>query len=269
VTPFWLSLLAKMASSAVIVVTASLVVERAGPAIGALVATLPISAGPAYAFLALEHDPAFLSRATLASLAVNAGTAPFILVYAALAQRRGVLVSLGTALAVWIGIATLLSGLVLDVAVAAALNAAAYAGTYVLSRPYRSAPRPARSAARWWDLPARAATVMAVVGAVLLAGRWLGPRAAGVAALMPVVMTSLVLVLHPRAGGPATAAVLTNSVPGMIGFTSGLVTLHLAVVPLGPAAALLLGLAICLAWNAVLLGLALRSGRLAQGSGRP
>ena len=64
--PVWLSLLAKMATSAGGVVAASLAVERAGPVIGALIATLPISAGPAYAFLAMDHGPEFLARSTLA-----------------------------------------------------------------------------------------------------------------------------------------------------------------------------------------------------------
>ena len=100
--------------------------------------------------------------------------------------------------------------------------------------------------------------VMCVVATVLLTGRWLGPEAAGIAALVPVVLTSLVLILHRRAGGPAAAAVLANSIPGLIGFTLGLVTFHLAVVPLGSAAALLLALAVCVCWNAALLALAVR-----------
>ena len=254
-TSFWLALLAKMGSSAAVVVAASLVVERSGPVIGALVATLPISAGPAYAFLALDHNPEFLARSTLASLSVNVGTAPFILVYAGLAQRRGLLISLGAALGLWFAIAALLSSLAPGIVAVAAMNAISYGGVYLLSRPFRSAPRSVRAPARWWDLPARAATVMSVVAAVLLSGRWLGPTAAGIAALLPVVLTSLVLVLHPRAGGPATAAVLANSIPGMVGFTTGLATLHLTVIPLGSAAALLVALAVCVCWNAGLLAL--------------
>jgi hypothetical protein len=264
VIPLWLSLLAKMASSAAIVVAASLVVERSGPVLGALVATLPISAGPALAFLALEHSPDFLARTTLASLAVNVGTAPFIVAYAALAQRHGLAASLGAALTVWLGLALLLTSLTLSLPEIAALNALSYGAGYLLVRPYRRALRPVRTPARPWDLPARAATVMLVVAAVVLAGRWVGPRAAGIAALVPVVLTSLVLVLHSRAGGPATAAVLANSIPGMIGFTTGLVTLHVTAVPLGSAAALLLALAVCLAWNAALLAVSLRAARQAR-----
>ena len=58
---FWLSLLLKMAVTAGFVVGAAMVTERVGPTIGALVATLPIAAGPAYVFLALDHDSEFIS----------------------------------------------------------------------------------------------------------------------------------------------------------------------------------------------------------------
>ena len=52
---FLLILGLRMAVAAAFVVTASFIAERSGPVIGALVATLPISAGPSYAFLALDH----------------------------------------------------------------------------------------------------------------------------------------------------------------------------------------------------------------------
>ena len=42
--------------------------------IGALVATLPISAGPSYIFLAIDHDAAFIAEGALASLPINAAT---------------------------------------------------------------------------------------------------------------------------------------------------------------------------------------------------
>jgi hypothetical protein len=55
---FVLTLLLRMAVTAAFVVTASIVTERSGPVIGALVATLPVSTGPAYIFLALDHGRA-------------------------------------------------------------------------------------------------------------------------------------------------------------------------------------------------------------------
>lgn len=230
---FWLGLIAKMATSAVVVVTASVVAERSGPVLGALVATLPVSTGPAYAFLASEHGPAFLAESTLASFAANAGIGVFVLAYAAIAQRHGVLMSLGAAVAAWLATAFVLTQMSLSFAASAFVNALSLGTALVLTRRFRTGTRIAPVQRRWWDIPLRAGMVMAIVAAVVIAGRWLGPTAAGVAALLPVALTSLVLMLHPRIGGPGTAAVLANSVPGFIGFTAGLATVHLTVVALG------------------------------------
>ena len=57
----------------------------------------------------------------------------------------------------------------------------------------------------------------------------------GVIALFPAVFTSLILILTPRIGGPATAAVLANGQWGLIGFGTAIVVLHLAALPLGRA----------------------------------
>lgn len=65
----WLGLLLmKMAVAAAIVVSCSLLAERSGPLLAAMIATLPISAGPVYAFLAMDHDAAFISASALGSL---------------------------------------------------------------------------------------------------------------------------------------------------------------------------------------------------------
>ena len=88
------SLALRMAVAAAFVIAASMITERSGPAIGALVATLPISAGPSYVFLALDHDAAFIAEGALASLPINGATIVMGLVFVTLAQRRGVHVSL-------------------------------------------------------------------------------------------------------------------------------------------------------------------------------
>ena len=65
---FWLALATKMAITALFVSVATIIAERLGAAVGALVATLPVSAGPVYVFLALDHDAAFISASAVASL---------------------------------------------------------------------------------------------------------------------------------------------------------------------------------------------------------
>src|SRR5437660_9262224 len=105
---FLLILLFRMAITAAFVVSASVITERSGPVIGALVATLPISAGPSYVFLALDHDAAFVAEGALASLPINAATIFLALTYAALAQRHGALLSCLAAVAVWLALATVI-----------------------------------------------------------------------------------------------------------------------------------------------------------------
>src|SRR6202045_5497188 len=104
---FILTLALRMAVTAAFVVSASVITERSGPVIGALVATLPISAGPSYVFLALDHDAAFVAQGALASLPINAATIFLGLTYVVLAQRRSALVSFAGAIAVRIVLAAL------------------------------------------------------------------------------------------------------------------------------------------------------------------
>ena len=77
-----------MAVTALFVTAATIIAERLGAVVGALVATLPFSAGPAYVFLALDHDATFISASAVTSLAMNAATAICVTVYVLTAQRR-------------------------------------------------------------------------------------------------------------------------------------------------------------------------------------
>ena len=90
---FVLTLLLRMAVTAAFVVTASIITERSGPLIGALVATLPVFTGPVYVFLALDHDNAFIAASALAALPINAVIMAFGMIYAMMAQRHSAVAS--------------------------------------------------------------------------------------------------------------------------------------------------------------------------------
>jgi hypothetical protein len=262
---FWALLVMKMLTSATIVVGASLVVERSGPFLGAMIVTLPISAGPAYVFLAVDHGSTFIAASALSGLPVSAATVVYMVVYAATAQRFGVLASVGSALGVWaISIAIILREQ-WSLGSALALNIAVYALAIPLARKFSTAAVPGAPKKRVWDVPFRAALVMTVVGVTLVAGRTLGPSIAAVAALAPVVLISVALILQPRVGGAAAASVVANGVPGMLGFVGALSLLHLCAVRLGAAVALILALALSIGWNASLI--ALRRRRLRERAG--
>ena len=199
---FWLSLGLKMAVTAGFVIGAAMVAERAGPAIGALVATLPIAAGPAYVFVALDHDAAFISQSAIGSIAAHAATGVFSLAYVLLAQRCSVAISVGGAIAVWFVVAFALRSVPWTFLGVAAANLATYAVCIVLTERYRHVRMPPIGR-RWYDLPLRAVMVSCLVAAVVgLSGR-VGPTVTGLLAVFPIVMTSLMLIFQTRVGGPA------------------------------------------------------------------
>ncbi|MGO4740114.1 hypothetical protein AB4099_26450 [Bosea sp. 2KB_26] len=260
----WLGmLLLKMATAAAIVVGCSLLAERTGPLVAALIATLPISAGPVYVFLALEHDPAFIAAGALGSMAANLSNSGLALVYVLLAQRLGTVASLVSGLAMWLTIAFVLRQLTPPVMVMAVLTVAVFAGLHMLFRPYLAA-RPAAPPGRpWYAIPLRAACVAGLAGTVTTISARVGPGWSGVLAAFPIVLSSLIAMLQPRIGGPATAAVIANCALGLLGFGLALGLVHLTAVPLGSWPALGLGLLLCVGWNLGLMSMAHRARRAA------
>jgi hypothetical protein len=251
---FWFSLALKMAVTAGFVVAAAMTAERAGPAIGALVATLPIAAGPAYFFVALDHDSSFISQSAIGSIAAHAATGMFSLVYIVLAQRFGMALSVTGAVGCWFGVAFGLRAVEWSFLGAAAANLSTYAVCIALTARYRHVRMPL-IVRRWYDVPVRAAMVACLVAAVVGTSGRVGPTVTGLLAVFPIVMTSLMLIFQPRVGGPASAALIANTMWGLVGFSACLFTVHLATVPLGTWAGLVLALAVSVAWNLALYGL--------------
>ena len=245
---FILTLALRMAITAAFVVSASVITERSGPVIGALIATLPISADPSYVFLALDHDAAFIAEGALASLPINAATIWLALTYVVLAQRHNALISCGAAGAVWLSLAALSQAVHWSLAGGLVANAVTFAICLPLLRRFRQVRMPLITR-RWYDIPLRASLVATLVATVVVLSRWVGPSVSGVIALFPVVFTSMMLILHPRIGGRPTAAVIANGGWGLIGFGLAIAVLNVAAPRFGSAAALSLALLICVIWN--------------------
>ncbi len=127
-------------------------------------------------------------------------------------------------------------------------NAVAYAICLPLLRRFRHVRMPPITR-RWYDIPLRASLVATLVATVVTLSKWVGPGVSGTIALFPVVFTSMMLILHPRIGGPATAAVLANSGWGLIGLGIAIAVLHLAALRFGSVVGLSLALATCVSWN--------------------
>jgi uncharacterized membrane protein (GlpM family) len=250
---FWLSLLAKAALTAAIIVSASLIVERGGPFLGAMVASLPTSVGAAYIVMAFEHTPQFIANSALGSLAANPAGITYAAVYALLARRHSLLMSLGVALLVWAIFASLLQFFQFDFWRALALNLVATAIAVPLTGAVRRASfKKAEAAPRAYDIPLRAAAVATFVVIVTTLSHSIGDFASGIFAVFPMAMSSFIVILHPRIGGPATSNVVAHVQVPMIGLIPTFASVHLLATVTGVWWSLLIALACSLLWNAAL-----------------
>ena len=209
----WLPPLVRALTTALLVVSASAVAESLGPFWGALIASLPVSTGPAYVFLAMQHGAEFVSASALSSFAVNAANGLFLIAYGGLARSVSPWRSLGAAVLVWLAASLATQQVVWTPLTALLLNLATYGvGFVVLSvaRSTRSGPAlPARR--RWFDLPARAVAVAAFVSLLVAVSTALGPGITGIAAVFPISLISLFVIVRPRIGGPASSQLAANA----------------------------------------------------------
>jgi len=240
---FWLELIFKMAMTAAVVVFISIVVERSGPFIGAMIAALPTAAGAAYVILAIEHPSAFIAASAVGSMAIGAAVAIF----------AAVVPSLGVSLLAWFGCAALLRQFDWTPLRALALNAAVYAVTVPLSWRYRSSAPPRKFLRTRYDIPLRALAAATVVVIVTTASNSIGSFASGMFAVFPIVFCSSIVILHPRVGGKATASVMAHAQVALVGLTLAFMAVHYLAEPLGSWWALAVGLGLSVAWSGILM----------------
>jgi hypothetical protein len=265
----WLPPLARALATALLVVSASALAEALGPFWGALAASLPVSAGPTYVFLAMQHKHDFLAASALSSFAANAATGLFLMAYGYQARRASLLRSLGLALAAWFAASLVIQHIAWTPAMAFLLNLAVYGAGFLLLNAIRR-DQPVIIAAmkrKWFDLPIRAAAVACFVSLVSAASSIIGPNATGAAAMFPVTLVSIIIILQPRIGGPASSLFAASALPPMFGFGMMLLAVHLALGRWGTATAFSIALAVFLIWSAALL--LVRSIASHEGSRRP
>ena len=254
-TIFLIGLLLKIAMTASIVVAASVVVERSGPFVGSLIASLPTAGGAALIILAVEHPPAFIAQSAVGSLVSNAVCAVFALSYAALAQRRSLAVSLGGAFLVWFACAAATRLVDWTATSAVLLNVVVYPLAIFAGTRFRSEGAVKRVTFTGTDLAWRAGVVTLCVIVVTAASAAIGSFASGLFAFFPVAMGSYFVILHPRIGGAATASVAAHVQAPLIGLGLSMLAVHLLAEPIGVWWSYAVGLSIGICWNALLWGL--------------
>lgn len=245
----------RMVLVALFVVVVALVAERLGPFLGAMLASLPLYTGPVYLLLALEHEPSYIAEATIASVAICGANPIFALIYAMLARTRSVGLSLAGALSAWAMYGIAVQARQWTLIEALLFVAPIYAVSVWLAQSFTRGVTLRPASRHWSDLVQRAILVAVLTAVVIVVSRHVPARVTGILSVMPILTTSLVLVMHPRVGGPVTAALLAHTLGGLVGMVIAFAAVSLAVDHVGVWTALGIGLAITVAWNLSLIGL--------------
>lgn len=246
-------LLFKIVLTAGIVVAASIVVERSGPFIGSLIASLPTAGGATMIILALEHPPSFIADSAVGSIVSNAICAVFALIYAVVARRRSLAVSLVAAFAVWFALAFAAHFVQWTALTAMLTNLVVFPPAILAGARFRThVVRAGRVHFTGTDLAWRAGVVTVVVIVVTAASYSIGSFASGLFAFFPVAMSSFLVILHKRLGGGAAASTAAHVQAPLFGLGLGLLVVHVTAEPVGVWWSYLAGLSVGIGWNALL-----------------
>lgn len=214
-----------------LVVAVTLATRWWGPRVGGWLTGMPIVAGPALFFLALEQGDAFASEAARATLVALIGVAAFGVVYAWVALGSAWPVSLLAGWAVFGALTPLLHAVAWPPTVA--LGGAL--GSFAVARRWLPPPRgPAiQSASPTWDLSLRVTGALAIVLTVTHLAERLGPSLSGALTPFPVAVAVVLVFAHARDGTPMVSHLLRAFIPAMWAFALFCYALAVTMVPLG------------------------------------
>lgn len=255
-----IELLVRTLATAGIVILVVQFAAKAGPAVGGVVAGLPIVLGPGYFFLLREQPADFVADAATGSLISLSATQVFLFVYIVAAARFPPFATLALAALAW-GVAALFlgrfdPGLTFGILSFAIVTFAARSIGRSFVRPVL--PTKARRAHALLLLRGIAAGLL--VGLVSVGSSAFGTALSGALMAFPIGFSAIGLSLHRDLGAAMVARTAHASLFGLSSLAVFCVTLALSLGPLGSTAAFLLSLAMSCATTMIGLALTRRFG---------
>lgn len=218
-------------STALIVIAATLAIERFGPRIGGSLAGLPIVIGPGFFFLIRDHGAAFAADAAATSLFSLAATEAFLLGYCLAAQRAGPFLSLAAAILAWLTVVPFVAAMPPMPFLGAAVFTASGLAAYLLVRAFAKVRASARGGRGLAPLLLRGLLAGLLVAGVTVLSAQLGAAWSGLLVTFPVGFTVISVTVHQRAGSVAAIATLNAAMLGT--FSLAIFSFGLAVgIPL-------------------------------------
>ena len=247
-----LSVVLSFAITALWVTVATVIAERWGTKVGAVVTTLPSSAVVAFWFIAVEQGAGFASRAAVVIPAEMGINVVFLGLFVAL-SRRGLPVALAGALGGWTALSALLFlSDIGDLLLSWLLFLAMIAGvTAWLRVSHRFSQQPGKvltytpGELAFRGLFAGLMISVSVVGAAIA-----GAVVAGILSVFPAIFTSTMVILYLRQGREFTGAVGTIMVVSSTNVVVYTSVVHYAYPEVGVAVGTIAALAVSYLWSA-------------------
>jgi hypothetical protein len=245
-----LILLVKLLLVPMLLAAVTLTGRRFGPTVAGWLGSFPVVAGPVLLIVTLEHGAAFGAQAATAALAGIAPTMGFFVLYAASSQRFQWWLCLPLCWLGWVALVWLVSGLPLELPIAAV---AALVGLVVAPLLLKPPPGPAtRVVPHGFELPARMLVGAGLALAASALAAAFGAAVAGYTALFPLVGSVVTGFTHALHGRDPTVRFLAGMTRGMWSVGGFCLVLALALRDAGISAAFGLTLAISLVAHALL-----------------
>jgi hypothetical protein len=233
------ALVLKLVMTPLLIVTATLVGRKWGPALSGWLIGLPFTSGPVTFFLAVSHGTAFATAAAIGTLTGTLSECAFCLAYGWLSAGLPWPPTLVLS-ALAFGLATFgLSTVALSPIAAFAVVIVGLLLSIQLMPPAPSQSLP-HATVPSWDLPARAAVATAFVIGLTTVAPLLGPKLTGLIAPFPIFASILASFAHQQQGSNGAILVVRGLLIGLFAFATFFLVLALALEPLGIALAFVL-----------------------------
>lgn len=190
--------------------------RRWGLKVGGLLTALPMVAGPALYFCAVEQGVAFAASAALASLTAIIAGALLALAYAHAATRLRELASVVAGVMAFVVSALATSALTMGLTAALATTTASLMLAHALL-PSVTGRAPVLRKPRW-DMALRMTVAGVLVILLTSIAERLGPRLSGVLAAFPMVATTIAVFTHRQQGGEAVSQYFKGVLRGLPSF---------------------------------------------------
>lgn len=259
----WVEFFIRVATTGFVVIFIAWSAARLGPAIGGVLAGLPIVLAPGFFFLVRDQDPLFVSDMAAGALFSMVATQAFLFAYIWSSPKAGPVGATALAIAAWFIFAVPFSLVSHHLVLGALTFVAVTLLTRLVGQRLVLPLAPIATPTRWAALIVRGIAAGILVGVVTLLSPMLGPALAGALLGFPIGFCVILLSLNLDHGSTIAGRTAYAGLLGVVSLAAFSCVLSVALMVVAPWSAYLCALAASFGLTALMAQL---TRQLAQGA---